>query len=148
MLSRRNSLVLMLGAALMAWPGAPAHAQRVVHIERGSPERTVILDVVRASVERRLGIKVIFVVQRLTVFGNWAYAGLRPRTEAGQRIDYRRTRYARDYHPDLDSDLVVVLLRRSGASWSIEQEAFLPTDVVWEAWMKDHGLPRRLFLDE
>ena len=73
---------------------------------------------------------------------------MHPRTEAGQRIDYRRTRYARSYHPDLDSDLVIVLLRRSGASWSIEQEAFLPTDVVWEEWMKDHGLPRGLFLAE
>jgi hypothetical protein len=148
MLSRRKSLTLMFSATVAAWPGASADAQRVVHIERGSPERTAILEVVRASLERRLGIKVIFVVERLAVFGNWAYAGLHPRTEAGHRIDYRRTRYARDYHPDLDSDLVIVLLQRSGASWSIEQEAFLPTDVVWEEWMKDYGLPRRLFLDE
>jgi hypothetical protein len=148
MFLRRKLLMIMLGTAAAAWLCAPAHAQPIVHIERSSPERKAILDLVRTSVERRLGINVIFVVQRLAVFGDWAYAGLHPRSAAGQRIDYRRTRYARNYHPDLDSDLVAVLLRRSGASWSIVQEAFLPTDVVWEEWMKDYRLPRRLFLDE
>lgn len=146
--SRRCLLIVLVGLAAGASLGAPARAQDIVRIERGSPERKIILDVVRASVERRLGIKVIFVVERLVTFGNWTYASLNPRTEAGTRIDYRRTRYAGNYHPDLDSDSVIVLLRRSGSSWSIVQEAFLPTDVVWEEWVKNYGLPRRLFLDE
>ncbi|KAB2938000.1 MAG: hypothetical protein K8F92_15560 [Hyphomicrobium sp.] len=122
--------------------------KEIVEIEKGSRERKAILDVVRASVERRLGIKVIFVVERLAVYGDWAYANLHPRTEAGKRIDYRRTHYAKDYIPDLDSDAVDVLLRRGGTSWSIVQEAFLPTDVVWEEWVKTYNVPRELFLPE
>lgn len=146
MLARREFLMALLGAAMAL--DTPAHAQQIIEIQKGAPERKAILDVVRASVERRLGIKVIFVVERLAVYGDWAYADLHPRTEAGKRIDYRQTLYAKDYIPDLDSDAVDVLLRRDGSSWSIVQEAFLPTDVVWEEWVKTYNVPRKLFLPE
>lgn len=148
MLSRRELLTVMAGVATATWLNAPSYAQQIVQIERGAPDRQAILDVVRASVQRRLGIKVIFQVERLAVFGDWAFAGLRPRTETGNRIDYRRTRYAKDYEPDLDSDTVDVLLRRNGSTWSMVEEAFLPTDVVWEEWQKKYKLPRALFLVE
>ncbi len=120
----------------------------VVHVDKSSPERKRILDVIRGSVQRRLGIKVTFVVDRLAVYGDFAYAQLKPRTEAGGRIDYRRTRYAENFDPEQDSDTVCVLLQRADSRWSIVEEAFLPTDVVWETWMKDHELPRALFFEE
>jgi hypothetical protein len=145
MVSRRELLIILVGAA--ASFSAPAHAQ-ITLIERGSPERTAILDVVRASVQRQLGIKVIFQVERLAVFGEWAFAGLRPRTEAGSRIDYRRTLIAKDFDPEQDSDTVHVLLRRKDTAWAIVEEAFLPTDVVWVEWEKKYKLPRELFLVE
>lgn len=145
MVSRRQLLIILVGAA--ASLSAPANAQ-IILIERGSPERTAILDVVRASVQRRLGIKVVFQVERLAVFGDWAFAGLRPRTDAGSRIDYRRTLYAKDFDPEQDSDTVDVLLRRKGAAWTIVEEAFLPTDVVWEEWERKYKLPRELFFVE
>ena len=145
MVSRRQLLIILAGAA--ASFSAPAHAQ-IALIERGAPERTAILDVVRASVQRRLGIKVIFQVERLAVFGDWAFAGLRPRTDKGGRIDYRRTLYAKNFDPEQDSDTVHVLLRRQGAAWAIVEEAFLPTDVVWEEWEKKYKLPRQLFFVE
>ena len=146
MLSRRTVLAILTSTAVI--PAMRASAQSIVLVPRGAPERKAILDVVRVPVERRLGIKVIFEVERLAVFGDWAFAEVHPRTEAGGRIDYRRTRYARDYVPDLDSDLVLTLLRRSGASWVVVQEAFLPTDVAWEEWVKSYKLPRRLFLQD
>ena len=145
MVSRRQLLIIMAGAAVAI--NAPAYAQ-IALIERGSPERTAILDVVRASVQRRLGIKVIFQVTRLAVFGAWAFAGLRPRTETGGRIDYRRTLIAKGFDPEQDSDTVHVLLRRQGAAWAIVEEALLPTDVVWVEWEKKYKLPRQLFLAE
>lgn len=147
MLMSRRSWLAGFGAAAFAM-AAPAHAQRIVQVDRSSPERKAILDVVRVPVERTLGINVVFVVKRLAVFGDWAFADLAPRTEAGGRIDYRRTRYARDYIPDLDSDTVHALLRRAGPSWMLVEEAFLPTDVVWEEWERKYRLPRRLFLEE
>jgi hypothetical protein len=136
-------------AAPMSPPGDDARLSRqIIEPVKGSSERTAILNVVRASVESRLGIKIGFVVERLAIFGDWAFASLHPRTKAGKRINYRKTRYAQDYHPDLDSDFVDVLLRRRGGSWTIVQEAFLPTDVVWEEWERKYNLPRKLFLVE
>lgn len=148
MLSRRQLIRIAAGLTAGITLGTAASAQSIVAVERGAPERQAILDVVRGSVERRLGIKIVFVVGRLTLVGDWAFAGLHPRTAAGKRIDYRRTRYAKDFDPEQDSDTVDVLLRRSGASWTIVEEAFLPTDVVWEEWVETHKLPRGLFLDE
>jgi hypothetical protein len=148
MIARRKLLLIMLTAAAAPWLSAPSYAQQIVLIERGTPERTAMLDVVRASVQRRLGIKVIFQIERLAVFGEWAFAGLRPRTETGSRIDYRRTLYAKDFDPEQDSDTVDVLLRCDGAAWSIVEEGFLPTDVVWEEWQNKYKLPRELFFVE
>jgi hypothetical protein len=148
MISRRNFVVGLLGAAPTLALNAPADAQQIVQIERGMPDRTAILDVVRVSVQRRLGIKVVFVVTRLARYGEWVYAGLCPRTAAGARIDYRRTLYAKNFDPEQDSDNVLVLLRRNGASWAIIEEAFLPTDVVWEDWKMKYKLPRALFFVE
>ena len=145
MFTRRQIPGFILGVAATAWLGASAQAQQVVLVERGSPERKIILDAVRAPVERWLGIRVIFVVKRLAIFGDWAYADLRPRTEAGNRIDYRRTRIANDFDPEQDSDTVGFLLRRKGASWTVVEDALLPTDVFWEEWQQKYKLPRALF---
>ena len=86
----------------------------------------------RVPVERLLDVKVVFVVERMTMFGDWAFAALHPRTEAGNRIDYRRTLIAKDFDPEQDSDFVDALVRRSGSSRTLVEHAFLPTDVVWK----------------
>lgn len=148
MISRRH-LLMTAAAALAVMPaGAPVFALAVVQIGRDSPERKAILDVARGPVERRLGIKVVFVVARMAVYGEWAYAALRPRDAAGNRIDYRRTLFAKDFDPEQDSDHYGVLLRRNGGAWSLAEEAFLPTDVYWEEWETKYKLPRALFLTE
>ena len=144
MVSRRQLLVVMAATSVRV----PAYAQPVVQIARDAPERKAIIDVARVPVERRLGIKVAFVVERMTVFGVWAYAAMHPRDAAGNRIDYRRTHFAKDFDPEQDSDFVGVLLRRNGAAWSLVEEAFLPTDVFWEEWETKYKLPRALFLTE
>ena len=147
MVSRRQLMVVMAAVAA-ASVRVPAYAQQVVHIARDAPERKAILDVARIPVERRLGIKVAFVVERMTVFGVWAYASFHPRDAAGNRIDYRRTLFAKEFDPEQDSDFVGVLLRRNGAAWSLVEEAFLPTDVFWEEWETKYKLPRALFFTE
>lgn len=73
---------------------------------------------------------------------------MRLRTAAGNRIDCHKTLYAKDFDPEQDSDSIDVLLRRDGGRWNIVEEAFLPTDVVWEEWLSKHKLPRELFFVE
>ena len=144
MISRRRWLMAMAAVAL----AAPAYAQQIVQIGRDAPDRKPILDAVRASVEGTLGIKVVFVVDRIRVFGDWGFASLHPRDAAGNRIDYRRTRIAKDFDPEQDSDLVGALVRRQGGSWTLVESALLPTDVYWEEWEQKYKLPRAMFLSE
>jgi len=117
-------------------------------VHRPNVSSEPILDAVRASVESTLGIKVVFVVDRMTMAGDWAFTSLHPRDAAGHRIDYRHTRIAKDFDPEQDSDLVGALVRRQGASWSLVEHALLPTDVYWEEWETKYKLPRALFLNE
>ncbi len=144
MISRRRWLMAMAAVAL----AAPAYAQQIVQIGRDAPDRKPILDAVRALVEGTLGIKVVFVVDRIWVFGDWGFASLHPRDAAGNRIDYRRTRIAKDFDPEQDSDLVGALVRRQGGSWTLVESALLPTDVYWEEWEQKYKLPRAMFLSE
>jgi hypothetical protein len=144
MVSRRRLLMTMAAVAL----AAPAHAQQIVQIGRDAPDRKPILDAVRASVEGTLGIKVVFVVDRIRVFGDWGFASLHPRDAAGNRIDYRRTRIAKNFDPEQDSDLVGALVRRQGGAWTLVESALLPTDVYWEDWEQKYKLPRAMFLSE
>lgn len=95
-----------------------------------------------------LGIKVVFVVGRIRVFGDWGFASLQPRDAAGNRIDYRRTHIANDFDPEQDSDLVGALVRRQGGSWTLVESALLPTRVYWEEWEQKYKLPRAIFLSE
>jgi hypothetical protein len=139
---------MVMAAIAAAFAPAPAFAQQILQIGRDSPDRKPILDAGRAPVERMLGIKVVFVVDRMTVFSDWAFVSLHPRDAAGKRIDYRRTRIAKDFDPEQDSGLAGALLRRKGAAWSVVEEAFLPTDVYWEGWETKYKLPRALFLSE
>ena len=127
---------------------APAYAQQIVQIGRDAPDRKSILDAARASVEGMLGIKVVFVVGRIRVFGDWGCASLHPRDAAGNRIDYRRTHIAKDFDPEQDSDLVGALVRRQGGSWTLVESALLPTRVYWEEWEQKYKLPRAMFLSE
>ena len=144
MISRRRWLMVMAAVAL----AAPAYAQQIVQIGRDAPDRKPILDAVRASVEGTLGIKVVFVVDRIRVFGDWGFASLHPRDAAGNRLDYRRTRIAKDFDPEQDSDLVGALVRRQDGSWTLVESALLPTDVYWEEWEQKYKLPRAMFLSE
>ena len=115
-----NGFIRAFGASVTA--PASANAQRMIQVARDAPDRKPILDAVRASVERTLGIKVVFVVDRMTMAGDWAFASC-VRDAAGHRIDYRRTQIAKDFDPEQDSDLVGALVRRQGASSSLVEHA-------------------------
>ena len=127
MLSRRQ--LVLATAALVAASAlrTPADAQQIVQIGRDLPERKPILDAVRAPVERLLGIKVIFVVERMTMFGDWAFAAL----QSAQR---RRRPHRLSAHADrqrLRSRAGQRLCRRAGATKRLvvdARRACLPAD--------------------
>jgi hypothetical protein len=61
-------------------------------------------------------------------------------------IDWRKTRYAEDFEAGMvDPAASDFLLRRTASGWTVLEFAVGATDVVWDTWRRDHGLPLALF---
>jgi tetratricopeptide (TPR) repeat protein len=132
---------LVLAASLL-WAPAPAAGWEP---QRGSPERTAIMESLRPLVERDLGQKLLFRVVALNVEGPWAYVSVRPLNAAGQPLDWSGTRFAGPIASGSMSDSILALLKGAGQNWSVVEYALGPTDVAWEEWIDRHKLSRRLF---
>jgi hypothetical protein len=120
--------------------------QSMVQPQRGSRLRAELLDTVRPRFEQETGGPVEFVVRHLNVIGEWAYGEVSTQRPGGKKIDWSRTAYAEDLAAGMfDPEASDFLLRRGTSGWMIVEVAMGATDVVWESWRLDHGLPLTLF---
>jgi hypothetical protein len=133
---------LLLGLAL---PGAALAQARYETPPRGSQLRFLLLEAARDPIETELGPPIEFAVSVLRTDGRNAFLQARPQRRGGQRIDWARTKFAREWRAGMMSDLVMVLLGRSGAAWGWREYAIGPTDVPWIDWAERHRLPHALF---
>ncbi|WGW04747.1 hypothetical protein [Tropicibacter oceani] len=113
--------------------------------QRGSAERSAIMDAARVPIVPAIGQHVIFVVDVLNSDGHWAYLQATPVNADGTPLNWLRTNYASDWAADAMSDVVMVLLRRDGAGWQAIDWIVGPTDVAWLEWVPRYMLPVRLF---
>jgi hypothetical protein len=121
-------------------------APRIVKPPRGSALRAQLLDAARPVFRRETGGPVEFVVVRLNVMGDWAFGEVRLQRPSGQPIDWSATRYADDFEAGMfDPAASDFLLRRTSDGWKVVEFATGPTDVVWDGWRHDYGLPLALF---
>lgn len=76
---------LLLGALVMpaARPAACAQPLAMHTPPPGSAERVAILDAIRAEIRQLHDLEVVFVVDRLNVLGEWAWAETRPQSRDG-----------------------------------------------------------------
>jgi len=145
--TRRCALAILIAEVGSAALASPTLAQ--VTIPRpGTPLRSSILDALRPSVAAEIGGDIEFAVSEIRVLHDWAYVSARPQRPGGKPIDWRATKFRKDWEDDAMSDLVLALLRRQGDGWKVVEYAIGPTDVAWEEWIKPYGIPRRLFIDE
>lgn len=139
---------LMAGGVAFAAIGAasPAVAQVVYTPPRGAPERTAILDVVRAAVGEGLQIqRPGLVVSRMSVIEDaFAYVVAQPLTPDGAPIDYATTPFAEDYAAGLYDDVVMVFLTYADGAWTVAEIDFGPTDWLAPSWADAYGAPRAL----
>lgn len=127
-------------------PTRSTEAQRIVQPKRGTSLRAELLDAARPVFEVETGGPIEFVVRRLNVMGDWAFGEVRLQRPGGVPIDWRRTPYAEDIRAGMfDPGGSVFLLQRTGAGWAVLEYATGPTDVVWDGWRQDLGLPLALF---
>lgn len=144
------SLILALAGPMTpaSHPPKPApilqSANRDVPV--GDPQRRVLLDTIRPTLQRDVGQPVQFVVDTLRIRGDWAFYAGRIQQPNGRPIDFSRTRYAELIAQDVfDGPTTYAVLRRTGGTWRLVDFVVGPTDVAYLNWPDDHGAPLALF---
>jgi hypothetical protein len=120
-----------------------AAAQQVYTPEKGSAERTAILDALRIPVERQMKQKIVFVVETMNVSGTWAYVGGRPQTPSGGRPSLKGTVF--EGEEDMFDDNFFGLLRKRRGKWQVVTHALGCTDVCYADWWRRYRAPKIIF---
>jgi hypothetical protein len=113
--------------------------------EKGSAERTAILNTLRVPVERELRQKIVFNLDHLRVVGNWAFLGGDPQSPSGGQPNYRGTKYQRARDADMFDDNIFALLRKTGGKWRVVTYAIGCTDVCYADWWRRYRAPKAVF---
>jgi hypothetical protein len=125
--------------------GAAAPDPKLHSAKDGTPESKAILDALRVPVEQKLGQKVLFVVDGVTVQDGFAFVAGRPVQPSGADIDYADTPYAEQVQAGAFDDAVYALLRWTGGSWKVLVYNIGATDVAWSPWAAEYGAPAAIF---
>lgn len=130
-----NTLVLLF--ALLA------HGQQVYTPERGSAERTAILNALRVPVEKSLKQKIVFVTDNFNVQGSWAFVSGRPTTPSGENPNLKGTAW--DGSEDLFDNNFFGLLKKTRGKWKVVTHALGCTDVCYADWWRRYKAPKAIF---
>jgi hypothetical protein len=124
---------------------AGAFAQTLHTPEKGSAERSAILDALRVPVERELKQKVVFAAENFNVQGNWAFLSGQPQTPSGGQPNYKGTSYQNAIKAGMFDNNFFALLKRTGGKWKVIQYQIGCTDVCYLPWQKDYKAPKAIF---
>src|SRR5580765_8011043 len=136
---------LVLFFCCMASFAIAASAQEVTHPEKGSAERTALLDTLRPTVEKELKQSIVFVINQINVQGTWAFVDGRLRTSDGKMPSWKGTPYAQSAKYGAQSDGISALLKRSGGGWRVVTKAIGCTDVCYADWWRRFKAPKAIF---
>ena|SRR5215204_528943 len=131
-------------AIVLIFAGA-AFAQKVYTPEKGSAERTAILNALRAPVEKELKQKISFNIENFNVQGAWAFLSGTPQNTSGGAPDYKNTPYAEAEDSGAFDNNFFALLRKTGGKWKVVARAIGCTDVCYATWWKDYKAPKAIF---
>jgi hypothetical protein len=122
-----------------------AYAQSAYTPEKGSPERTAILNALRIPVERDLKQKVVFVTENFKVQGPWAFVSGTPRGANGGSPDYSGTQYEEAKKEGFFDNNFFALLKKTNGKWKVTTVAIGCTDVCFSDWWKRYKAPKGIF---
>jgi hypothetical protein len=125
--------------------GAAAPDPKLHSVKDGTPESKAILNALRVPVEQKLGQKVLFVVDGVTVQDGFAFVAGRPVQPSGADIDYAGTPYAEQVQAGAFDDAIYALVRWTGGSWKVLTYNIGATDVAWSPWAAEYGAPAAIF---
>ena len=136
---------ILLGFVGLLILGLNVSAQTVEHPEKGSAERSALLDTIRPSVEKELKQSIVFVINQINVQGQWAFVDGRLRTSDGKVPSWKGTPYAQAAGYGAQSDGISALLKRSGNGWRLITKAIGCTDVCYVDWWRKYKAPKAIF---
>lgn len=136
---------VLISALLAVLLTTGAIAQKVHTPEKGSAERTAILDALRVPVEKELKQKIVFNVENFNVSGVWAFVSGDPQNTTGGKPDYRRTPYQEAIDADMFDNNFFALLKKTGAKWKVVTYAIGCTDVCYADWWRRYKAPKAVF---
>ena len=112
----------------------------------GSSERKLIMDTSRKPIMKELaGQRIVFVVRKLNVYGNWAYLEAVPKLRNGAKVNYEITKFRDDVRQGFFDDWVGILLKRNGRGWTVKTYTIGATDYPVVGWPDAFGAPKELF---
>lgn len=116
---------------------ASVHAQdRLVSPGQGTPERKAILDGVRPVVEQKLKGEVVFVVNDIRAYRNWAFVMADPQRKDGKKFDIVKL-FGKEASQHMDGLKLTAVLQKKGADWVLVEHMIGATDVWWSSYCDD-----------
>ena len=111
-----------------------------------SPDRVMILDLLRTKVKPQIKQDVSFVVRSLQINNNYAFLKGNVRDAKGGKIDFSKTIFKNDEKEGMfDGDPVYALFKKVNGKWKYLVHAIGPTDVVYACWASTYKAPKQLF---
>lgn len=136
---------LLIGLSIMLVFAGATFAQKTYTPEKGSKERTAILDALRIPVEKELKQKVQFAVNDFNISGNWAFVSGEPQNMDGGQPDYSKSIYKDEVAEGMFDNNFFALLKKVGGKWKVITHAVGCTDVCYIGWDKAYKAPKAIF---
>jgi hypothetical protein len=135
----------LLGLAIVLVLASADFAQKVYTPEKGSPERTAILNALRVPVEKQLKQKISFNVENFNVQGAWAFLSGAPQSANGGAPNYKNTPYEEAEDSGAFDNNFFALVKKTGGKWKVVTFSIGCTDVCYATWWKDYKAPKTIF---
>jgi hypothetical protein len=110
-----------------------------------SAEGGAIVQPALADLSAQLGKPVELKVKTVNVVGDWAFVYGKIQGPDGAVFDYAGTRFAEAAANGGKSTTYAGLFRNNGSAWTRVDSAVGPTDVAWEGWAAEYGVPAETF---
>ena len=117
----------------------------IIKPKPGSELRKEIIDSLREKVIKDIGKKCVFKIDELNVKKDWAFMRGVPLEANGNKMDYRKTKYAEALREGIFDDWICALLKKYHGKWQVKIFCIGSTDVPWTEWPDKFLAPPEIF---
>ena len=142
-MTKAIAALLVLVCVLFSWPLWAA--EPLVTLKRSNPERKMILDALRVTVQKELKKPVTFRVDSLKAQDGWAFLRGVPLGPRGTPINYCGTTYQKAIKAGIFDNWICALLQKRRGRWRVVTHVIGATDMPYENWAQHYHAPPAIF---